>query len=98
MNNIEIRRKILEMVYERFKEHPYYMVTPKEFKDTLSIDSKELNYNIVYLEEKGYLELQKSLDGDIFVAARITTKGIDLIEDENEFNIIFPSLKSDRPK
>jgi len=96
MTDIKIRRKILEMVYERFKEHPYYRVTPKEFKNTLHIGLKELRYNIIYLEEKGYIELQKPLEGSIFVGARITPKGIDLIEDEYQFNIIFPQAKTEK--
>jgi hypothetical protein len=90
MTNIEIRRKILEMVFERFKEHPYYRVTPKEFREALKISLKDLHYNIIYLEEKGLLELQKPLEGSLFVGARITTKGIDLLEDEYKFDIMFP--------
>lgn len=95
MTNIEIRRKILEMLYERFKEHPYHRITPKEFKEALNIGLKELNYNIIYLEEKGYVELQKPLEGNIFVGARITTNGIDLVEDEYQFDIIFPIAKAE---
>ena len=90
MTNIEVRRKILEMTYERFKEHPYYRITPKEFKETLNIDIRELHYNIIYLEEKGYLELQKPLEGSLFVGARITTRGMDLVEDEYQFDTLFP--------
>ena len=90
MTDVEIRRKILELIYERFKEHPYYIVTPEEFEKALNIGLKTLNYNIIYLEEKGYVELQKPLEGNIFVGARITSKGVDLIEDEYQFNIVFP--------
>ncbi len=78
------------MVYERFKEHPYYRITPKEFRDSLNISLKELYYNIIYLEEKGLIELQKPLEGSIFVGARITPKGVDLVEDEYQFDITFP--------
>lgn len=95
MTNIELRRKILEMVYERFKEHPYYRVTPKEFKEALTIGLKDLYYNVIYLEEKGYIELQKPLEGSIFVGARITPKGIDLVEDEYQLNIVFPLSKTE---
>jgi len=95
MNNIEIRRKILEMVYERCLEHPYYRVTPKEFRTELNIGLKELHFNIIYLEEKGYLELQKPLEGSLFVGARITTKGIDLVENEYQLDLMFPVDKED---
>ena len=90
-----LRRKILEMVYERFKEHPYYRITPKEFKESLNISLKELHYNIIYLEEKGLIELQKPLEGSIFVGARITPKGIDLVEDEYQLDIVFPLSKQE---
>jgi DNA-binding MarR family transcriptional regulator len=96
MTNSEIRRKIIELLYERFKEHPYHRITPKEFREVLHIDLKTLYYNIIYLEEKGYIELQKPLEGSLFVGARITTKGIDLIEDEYQFNIVYPVARPKR--
>jgi hypothetical protein len=90
MKDIEIRRRILEMVYERFKEHPYYQITPKEFTEDLDISIEQLSYNIVYLEEKGFLELAKPLEGSIFVGARITAMGIDLVENQEKFDLTFP--------
>lgn len=90
MKDILIRRRIIEMVFERFKEHPYYRITPSEFKEVLGITLKQLYYNVAYLAEKGYLDLQTPLEGSFFVGARITAKGIDLIEDDLQFDIIFP--------
>ena len=77
------------MLYDSFKEHPYNRLTPKDFKKSLNLNLKELHFNIIYLEEKGLLELQKPLDGDLFVGARITHKGIDLVEDEYQMSIFF---------
>ena len=74
------------MLYQRFTEHPYHRITPKEFIENLGVTQEKLDFNIVYLEEKGFVELQKPLEGSIFVGARITTKGIDLVEDEKQFN------------
>ena len=96
MTDIEIRSKILKMAYERFKEHPYNRITPKELENALNIGFKELNYNIIYLEEKGLIELQKPLEGNIFVGVRITSKGIDLVEDECQFGIMFPINKKQK--
>ncbi|MBN2620894.1 hypothetical protein JXB22_07360 [candidate division WOR-3 bacterium] len=90
MKDLKIRRRILEMVFERFKEHPYYRITPSEFKEALGITLKQLYYNVAYLAEKGYLDLQTPLEGSFFVGARITARGIDLVEDELQFDIIFP--------
>jgi hypothetical protein len=96
VNASEIRRKILEMLFSRFKEHPYHRITPAEFKESLGINTNELNYNMIYLEGKGFVELQKPLEGNVFVGARITSQGIDLVEDEYRFNITFPfDRKSD---
>ncbi|NOR17419.1 hypothetical protein GQ543_06910 [candidate division WOR-3 bacterium] len=96
MTDIEIRRKILKMAYERFKEHPYHRITPKELENALNIGFKELNYNIIYLEEKGFIELQKPLEGNIFVGLRITSKGIDLVEDKCQFSIMFPEKNTEK--
>jgi hypothetical protein len=90
MKDREVRRRIIEMVFKRFKEHPYYRITPAEFKDVLGITLTQLYYNIAYLAEKGFLDLQTPLEGSFFVGARITAKGIDLVEDELQFDILFP--------
>jgi hypothetical protein len=90
VKNTAIRRKILEMLYDSIRKHPYNRVTPNEFKESLGIDLRDLHFNIIYLEEKGLLELQKPLEGSLFVGARITPKGIDLVEDEYQMNVFFP--------
>ena len=91
MTNREIRRKILEILYESFKDHPYGRITPKELQEALDISLKELQFNAIYLEEKGLIELQKPLEGSLFVGARATSKGIDIVEDEYELDMLFPS-------
>lgn len=87
----------MKILYEQFVEHPYNRTTPKEFKEQLGISLRDLNYNIIYLEDKCLIELQKPLEGSIFVGARITHKGIDLVEDEYEFDIMFPAFKKISP-
>lgn len=91
MTNREIRRKILEILYESFKDHPYGRITPKELQKTLNISLKELQFNAIYLEEKGLIELQKPLEGSLFVGARATPKGIDIVEDGYELDMLFSS-------
>jgi hypothetical protein len=82
MTNPEIRRMILEFAYKHYQDNPYYRIIASEFKEQLNVNLKELHFNIVYLEEKGYLELQKPIEGSLFISARITARGIDLVEDE----------------
>jgi len=96
VTNSEIRRKILQLLYERFKDHPYGRITPKELQTTLNIGLKELQFNAIYLEEKGLVELQKPLEGTLFVGARATPKGIDIVEDEYELDISFPTPGANR--
>lgn len=97
MDRIEVRRRILKILYEQFVEHPYNRITPKEFKEQLGISLRDLNYNVIYLEDKGLIELQKPLEGSIFVGARIMHRGIDLVENEYEFDIMFPAFKRASP-
>jgi hypothetical protein len=96
MTNAEIRRIILQLLYETFKDHPYGRITPKELQENLNIGLKELQFNAIYLEEKGLIELQKPLEGNLFVGARITPKGIDVVEDEYQLNILFPASDTAR--
>jgi predicted transcriptional regulator len=91
MTNAEIRRKILQILYESFKDHPYGRITPKELLKNLNINLKLLHFNAIYLEEKGLIELQKPLEGSLFVGARATPKGIDIVEDEYQLNMYFPT-------
>ena len=88
MDNNKIRRAILEILYERFEEVPYSFVSREELLKKLYWP-KSLNSNIFYLEEKGYVKSQKPF-GTPFIAARIKADGIDLIENESEFNVKFP--------
>jgi hypothetical protein len=90
MTKQKMRRRILKVLYEKFCEHPYHSVTPKEFTQQLSVDRRDLDCNMIYLERKGLIELDKPLEGDIFVAARISPRGIDLVEDEYALETTFP--------
>jgi len=52
----------MEMLYRTFKEHPYQAVELKQIDMECCVNPKELNWNIVYLEKCGYVELGKSHD------------------------------------
>ena len=80
------------MLYETFKEYPYAAVELRQIAEECHTDSKALNWNIVYLEKCGYVELSKSFASPPYIAssASITAEGIDLVEHESEFNRRFP--------
>jgi len=71
-------------------------MTPKELRESLSITLKELQFNAIYLEEKGLIELQKPLEGSLFVGARATPRGIDLVEDDYQLEVLFPTRDTQR--
>lgn len=89
MDNKEIRRKILECIHKIDEENPRHYVGRGELIDFLGIDEKRVDSNVLYLEEKGYLKLLKTL-GSLFQSAQITSYGKDLVEDPEQFNLEFP--------
>jgi hypothetical protein len=87
-DHFRLRRCILEGLYEIFKEYPYATVELKQIEEACQTDAKALNWNLVYLEKCGFVELGKSIECPPYIAssATLTAKGIDLIEDQAEFN------------
>ena len=87
-----LRRGIIELLYAHFMEFPYAPLEMEMLVEHCQVDAKSLNWNIVYLEKCGFVELGKSIETPPFVActASITEKGIDLIEDAEKLNRKFP--------
>jgi len=92
-----IRRDILKMLYMFFREYPYAQLELKDIEKECRTNTKDLNWNIVYLEKCGYLELGKSTESYPYVAcsASITAAGVDLAEDKKALNRRF-SIEDDR--
>ena len=89
MNNNQIRRKIIEELYKSNEKKPGLTTPHGRLRNEIGIEDNELDRNINYLKDKGYIHLTTAMD---YYAAKITDKGIDLIEDNNEFNTKFPLL------
>jgi len=87
-----LRRCMLMSLYAIFKQYPYAAVELKQLEEDCRSSTKEVNWNMVYLEKCGYVELGKSVEAPPYVAstATLTADGIDLIEDGDEFNRRFP--------
>lgn len=90
-----IRRWILTKLYERYLENPTEMLGPEDFLETGFVDKKQLAVNMHYLYDKELVELITGYNPPLFVAARITPKGIDLIENQKEFDLLFPEYPAD---
>jgi Mn-dependent DtxR family transcriptional regulator len=89
MTNQEIRFKILKLLYGKEKKSPRRGLGDSDLMEELGISKEELNFNINYLEEKGWVRLDKTFGG---FTANITAEGIDLVEDENGLKSAFPKL------
>ena len=83
-----LRRCILKHLYSFFQEHPFGLEELRSIEDVCHTDKWTLNWNLVYLDQCGYIELDKSQDCPPYVscAVAITAKGIDLIENKSEFD------------
>ncbi|MBZ2164502.1 hypothetical protein [Methanobacterium spitsbergense] len=79
----EIRKKILEILYEKDRENFRQYIDREELQEKLHIDFNELDSDVINLKDKGLLEIITA-SHVYFLAARITTYGKDLVENENE--------------
>jgi hypothetical protein len=87
-----LRRCILKTLYEFFKAYPFGLVELRTIDETCQSNPELLNWNMVYLEKCGYVELDKSMDCPPYVSctATITATGIDLLENHQKFEKKFP--------
>ena len=93
-NHFALRRCILKNLYDFFRAYPFGLAELRTIEETCQSDSEWLNWNIVYLEKCGYVELDKSMDCPPYVSctAVITARGIDLVENIQKFDKKFPAL------
>lgn len=77
-----LRKKLLLSLYRFFTEMPYAEMELSRLSELCEAESAELNWNMVYLEKCGLVELGHSTDCPPFVSctASITAAGIDLVE------------------
>jgi len=90
-----IRRCILTHLYSWFLEVPLAVVELRQLAETCRADARELNWNIVYLEKKGWVSLSHDTSCPPFVSCSVelTADGIDLVEDADRFDALFPAEK-----
>jgi len=91
-DHFSLRRCILTFLYETFKEFPYAAIELREVETQCRTDTRTLNWNMVYLEKCGYVDLGKSIDAPPYIACSvaISAAGIDLVEDKADFEKRFP--------
>ena len=94
-NHFALRRCILKVLYQFFQEYPYGLAELHQFQKQCQCSPEQLNWNIVYLEKCGFVELDKSMDCPPYVSctASITAQGIDLVENPERLGQKFPPSK-----
>ena len=85
-----VRRRMLLILYERYLKDPLDMLSPDVLMEDGTITREDLVPNAYYLNDRGLVELMIGYNPPMFAAARITANGIDLVENQYEFNLRFP--------
>lgn len=88
MNDNEIRREILKLLYKNFRVGKSY-VEGTNIVESIACDKLDTYANLRYLDDKGLVNVIWRTGG--IPVANINSSGIDLLEDESEFNRKFPS-------
>lgn len=78
MEDHEIRILILEILKETYNENPHDYMPKATILNNIKIPSNELERNILYLEDKGLIDVLWALGGHFHV--RINSFGIDELE------------------
>lgn len=94
LNNIQIRRRILQLLYEAHDCDPHGAVEQDELARKLNFPPNRVQSNLAYLSgpDKKLVQLRRTSAGGsrIYYFVQITSAGIDLLDDPNEFNTRFP--------
>jgi len=85
-----VRRRILQMLYDRYVENPLSLSLPDELLEDGSIPRDALFVNACYLHDAGLIEVKHGYVPNMFDACRIAPAGIDLVESRVEFDLRFP--------
>jgi hypothetical protein len=94
MNNVQVRREILTLLYDLHNRDPHGAIELDELARQLDLSPNKVSSNVKYLcdPEKELAKLKKTTAGSqrVYTFVRITAAGIDLVDAPNEFNARFP--------
>ncbi len=84
--HFQLRYRMMVFLYRCFQTAPNAAVDIRELAEECRTTPEALNWNLAYLEKKGFVELGRSEDFPPYITAMvtITANGIDLVEDEPE--------------
>ena len=90
--NYSVRLKILEILYNKATEGTDWAVEREEMKRLLPISENQLDFNMLYLNDKKLANIRK-LDPGNWHTTNITGKGIDVIENKQQFARELPFIQ-----
>lgn len=94
MDNTQIRRRILKLLYDLHNRDPHGTIELDELAQRLELSTSLVRSNIKYLcdpsKKLARLRKMKIGSGRVYSFVQITAAGIDLVDDPSEFNAKFP--------
>jgi hypothetical protein len=81
----EVRAAILKLLYDLEKNHPRAWTCEKAIADELGLTLEETIFHLEYLEQKGLIKYQRTLDRSGGGMIKITALGIDAVEAPEQF-------------
>jgi len=89
----KIRHQILVILYKVAQEKPEQKHLGKDaIQQILVVTREQLDFNILYLKEKGLVRLQSVMSG--WLSAEITAFGIDVVENKERYGDEFPFIRA----
>jgi hypothetical protein len=92
----EIRRRVLETLYnfaQKETKGSFPPLSRQDIQQILEIPNEKLNFNMVYLQQKGLIELHVGYD-QYWYGARITAFGIDVVTNKEKYAQRFPFIQA----
>ena len=81
----EVRSAILKLLYDLERENPRAWTNEKSIAEELGLTLEEVVFHLEYLEQKGFIKYQRTLNGHGYGLVRITALGIDAVENPDMF-------------
>lgn len=81
----EVRSAILKLLYDLERKNPRAWTNENSIAKELGLTLDEVIFHLEYLEQKGFIKYQRTLNGHGYGLVRITAVGIDAVENPELF-------------
>lgn len=94
MSDSEIRHMMLEVLLKASQEDPTGVGLSRDrMKEILQIPENRMDFNMLYLKDKGLVQLLQSI-GTPWNFAQITAYGVDVVENKEKYKNEFPFIQT----